>query len=374
MRDSVKNELKQIKKQLAVQKTEELYHQKNFLDNLQLALKLMANSTSYGILVETREIERQDIAAKYNAQPIGIHITAGARLLLNIAEKLGKDRNIIHAFCDTDSFAYAQPDTMDNETFHKNVMECIQWYDKLSPYASDSNIFELEEYNYLNGELTDLYALCISAKRYVLYNKLANGKYLIRKMSEHGIPYLLTNNEIELPNDVTDIERDETGVRKFKADRYLMWYRAIEQVENGKELSIPNEVWSMQLALTQVTISTPKQWSYFSYIPDVRPFSFFVTTPKSKDKKNKDVYYMPYIKHAGELNSMLENGLVRKTKINIDTIKDRLDDFFQHTENKSSNGDTKGVMQRRSIGDSSIEQRLRSGKKLDASTQLEMEW
>lgn len=376
LRDSVKSELKQVKQTIKTAPSNELYQRKNFLENLQLALKLMANSTSYGILVETREVERKDIAGKYNAQPIGIHITAGARLLLAIAEKLGLDRSIEHAFCDTDSFAYAKPDDMHEEEFYTKVMECIHWFKPLSPYASSDEIFELEDVNFLNGELTKLYALCVSAKRYVLYNKLSNGTYLIRKMSEHGLPYYLTDFEIALPDDIVDIERDELDKRKYKPERYCLWYRAIQQIEQGNYPTVVKELWSNQLAIEQTTITTPKQYQYFNYIPDVRPFSFFVVTPKSRFKHRRDRYYMPYITNGTMINQLLLEGKVRKVKTNevvtsvdLDTIQERLEDFFLHAENKSSNGHNIGTMERRNLEDIVVQERIRSGKKVDSTEQ-----
>jgi hypothetical protein len=393
LRDSVKTELKQVKKDINNKPTEELYHRKNFLDNLQLALKLMANSTAYGILVETREVERKDIAAKYNALPIGTHITAGARLLLAIAEKLGLDRGIEHAFCDTDSFAYARPENMSREDFYTNVQDCIKWFNNLSPYASNDSIFELEEYNYgvegynyleekvYPNKIVPLYALCVSTKRYVIYNKLKGDKFLIRKMTEHGIPYYLLNNNMDLPSDVIDIERDETSMRKFKIDRYMLWYRAIEQIEKNIYPIVPNENWSEQYAIEQEVVSTPRVYNYLSYIPNIRPFSFFIVTSQSKFKNRKFRYYMPFINNSSMVNQMLKEGKIRKvftnevvTEIEIDSVKERLDDFFTHVEKKSSNGDSIGTMNRRVVDSMIKEKRLRSGKKVTDIDQLEMEW
>lgn len=376
LRDGVKAELKQVKLQLKDTPTDELYQRRNYLDNLQLALKLMANSTSYGILVETREVQKQDIAGKYNAQPIGIHITAGARLLLAIAETLGLRRGIEHGLCDTDSFAYAKPDDMSFDAFYANVQDIINWFTPLSPYASKGAIFELEEYNFINGVIAPLYLYGISPKRYVLYNKGENETYVIRKMSEHGISNFSTDNEIALPDDMLDIPRNEENIRSFRTERYCLWYRAIQYAEKNIAPYVPIELWSSQLALTQKSISSSRLYGYYRYIPEIRPFSFFTMTPQSKNKKNKYRYYMPFISDDSFIQDMLHNGNVRKVKTNevvcdisIDTLRDRLVDFFIHTENKFDNGDDTGTMNRRTITDVIIEQHTRSGKQISDSTQ-----
>jgi hypothetical protein len=329
LRDTVNAEIKKTEKELQQSPTDELYSKLNLNTNLKLALKLMANSTSYGILVESREVKKQDIAGKYNSLPVGVHITSGARLLLAIAEKLGKDRGIEHGLCDTDSFAYALPDDMSFEIFYAKVLECINWFTPLSPYAKQDAIFELESYNYVNGELTPLYLYGVSPKRYVLYNK-HEGIYTIRKLSEHAMTSYSTDIEVSLPDDIADIPRNETDTRIYKPDRYCLWYRAIQYAENNSTPYVPSEVWSNQLALEQKTISSPRIYSYHKYIAEIRPFSFFTVTPLSKNKKNKHRYYMPYTRTGKEIYEYLQLGMIREIKTNvvvseiyIDTIQDR---------------------------------------------------
>jgi hypothetical protein len=113
------------------------------LDAIQLALKLLANATSYGILVEvvvdeckaevpcmvyhggeaTRRVARKksdtddskgfksERPGKYFA-PFGGLIPAAGRLLLAIAEVLLRERGLSFMFCDTDSLCPARPEDM----------------------------------------------------------------------------------------------------------------------------------------------------------------------------------------------------------------------------------------------------------------------
>jgi DNA polymerase elongation subunit (family B) len=115
-----------------------------YLDGLQLALKLLANSTSYGALVEVNadatSAERQPLTVydwrthettttvlerpgAYFAGAVGALIPAGGRLLLALAERLASDRGISYAVCDTDSMAFARPEDMTREVFHQRVAE-----------------------------------------------------------------------------------------------------------------------------------------------------------------------------------------------------------------------------------------------------------
>lgn len=107
-------------------------------------LKLLANSTSYGIFAEmnVQSYDRPkhvccfgndghsyDTASKSVEEP-GTHfhpllatlITGAARLMLAIAERVAIDQEIGWAFCDTDSLALARPDGMDDGEFLRRAL------------------------------------------------------------------------------------------------------------------------------------------------------------------------------------------------------------------------------------------------------------
>jgi hypothetical protein len=170
------------------------------------ALKLLANSTAYGILVElnvddrTGDYRKKPIAGDdsdedydddfeedavekflaatnkgfavdlYDGAPvcreikvgkfekpgthfaphIATHITAGGRLLLAICERLAADRGIGYVFCDTDSMTFARPRDMERDKFHASVDEIVNWFAPLYPYspAHDDNGKPLSILNY----------------------------------------------------------------------------------------------------------------------------------------------------------------------------------------------------------------------------------
>ena len=110
-------------------------------DSIEKTLKIIANSTSYGIFIEvnrdnapksellnvygpnnvgfstkTKAVEEP---GRYFHPLLGVLITGAARLMLGIAEKKTIDFGLDWAFCDTDSLAIVKPDEMPRHAFHK---------------------------------------------------------------------------------------------------------------------------------------------------------------------------------------------------------------------------------------------------------------
>ena len=107
------------------------------------ALKIIVNSTAYGIFIEVNrddapkaeplsvfgpDGEHVEIKTKAIEDPgryfhplLGVLITGAARLMLALAEKLTLDLGLDWAFCDTDSLAIARPKGMVRKEFHKRA-------------------------------------------------------------------------------------------------------------------------------------------------------------------------------------------------------------------------------------------------------------
>jgi hypothetical protein len=178
------------------------------LDSMQRALKLLANATSYGVLVEINQHERTarpkrllcfddqvrevctrvlETPGPYFCGAVGTLIPAAGRLLLAMCERLAADRGLTYAFCDTDSMAFARPDDMSREDFRRRVGEIVDYFTPLSPYEGRPPLLQVEKVNDADGEPEPLYCLAISAKRYALYNRLPGGGHRMRKFSSHGV-------------------------------------------------------------------------------------------------------------------------------------------------------------------------------------------
>lgn len=191
-----------------------------WLNSYQQMLKLLANSTSYGIFAElnVQSYDRPKSVVCYGAEDqefatgtksveeAGTHfhpllatlITGAARLMLALAERVASDRGIGWALCDTDSLALARPTDMGDATFLKKGLAVTEWFNPLSPYDDDKPLFKVEDQNFrlkdgvINKNVHEpLYAIAISAKRYVLFNLDNQGRPIIRKALAHGLGHLL---------------------------------------------------------------------------------------------------------------------------------------------------------------------------------------
>jgi len=272
-----------------------------YLDGLQRALKLLANSTSYGVLLEIIQDERTERAkpvmvygmdqeqrnthvverpGPYFAGPIGALIPAAGRLLIAIAERLAADRGLSYGFCDTDSMAFSRPPGMDRDTFHDLTSGIINWFTPLSPYRELGSILQQEKINRWEGEVEPLYFLGISPKRYVLYNRLADGRYRIRKFSAHGTGTWDKPGEYQsrvgIPEPAGDVYR-LGGARWL----YDLWYEAIEAIEADEPDYVPSTYHApLNLpAMSRATITTWNLYQQYQSIDGMRPFNFITTLP-----------------------------------------------------------------------------------------------
>src|SRR5262249_27351199 len=137
---------------------------------IEKTLKIIANSTSYGIFIEVNrddapKTERlhvygpggdcMEIRSKVIEEPgrffhplLAVLITGAARLMLGIAEKLTVDCGLDWAFCDTDSLAIVRPDRLSRTEFRKSVGNVIEWFVPLNPYKKARSILQIEKVNY----------------------------------------------------------------------------------------------------------------------------------------------------------------------------------------------------------------------------------
>jgi hypothetical protein len=185
------------------------------LDTEQHALKICANSTSYGIWVEvnveTRRkllpatvhnstgdpfdflTDKAETPGRYFHPLLATLITGAARLMLATAERLAIDHGLDWAFCDTDSMAFAMPAEMPEAEFQTRVKAIVGWFAPLNPYDFDGSILKIEDVNSSleNNQPLPLYCFAVSSKRYALFNLGLNGVPVMRKVSAHGLGHLL---------------------------------------------------------------------------------------------------------------------------------------------------------------------------------------
>lgn len=206
----------QVKAQMASASPEE----QATLDSQQLALKILANATSYGIFVELNveeeklkqdltcfgpsgepipvKLKKHEVPGRFYHPLLAALITGAARLKLAITEKLAADQGLDWAFCDTDSMALAKPESMTQDDFYARCHQVREWFTPLNPYAQKAPLLKVEDENYSLDDpkqLEPLYCLAISSKRYALFNLDADNQPILRKASEHGLGHLLAPSE-----------------------------------------------------------------------------------------------------------------------------------------------------------------------------------
>ncbi|AKB85834.1 DNA polymerase [Methanococcoides methylutens] len=185
-RQGIKNAMREVAKDS---------HDYDRLDSQQKAVKIVNNSTSYGIYLEVNpeeDVEELEIFSNANFDSIGkyeppgvyfhpiigANITAGSRLLLAIAERFVLDKGEVHTYMDTDSIFV--PPHLAEELSHL--------FDPLNPYDFEKTILEIED------GMEDVWFYGISSKRYCLFNKDGNkidipdGKKLFYKL--HGLGHI----------------------------------------------------------------------------------------------------------------------------------------------------------------------------------------
>jgi len=349
------------------------------LDMLQYALKLIANSTTYGMYCETREVKGIDVLGKYACYALGSLIPACGRFLLAVVEALALKRGINYVACDTDSMMLAKPENVEHDKFMKLVEEIKDFFKPMSIFKSSNDILELED---VNGD-RPLYFIGISSKRYVVYHKLDNGTYHIRKATVNGVGSLVFNKDKDtvFPKDVPIpfiFVKNEKGIyekkkteyapiKDLKAWQYLLWYRAIQQFEQGiTDIKIPIEEWSNQIVRVGISLSTPHVMRNNRYVSDIRPFGFF-TQVKAK---NGELYYnTSCIGTSDEIvKSVMYNAKTHRINNNpqFKRLYEQFEDYFTHDEKKVVDGFAIGWLEKRVAYLDEVVEVTRKGK--DIST------
>jgi hypothetical protein len=274
------------------------------------ALKIIANSSSYGIFVEVnvsdldvREprqcygpkgvpfavlTKKSEEPGRYFHPLLASLITGAARLMLAIAETLATQAGLDWAFCDTDSMAIAKPEGMDRAAFFETAQPICDWFLPLNPYERKGQLLKVEDVNFGLDEqrsgdrLADLLCLAISAKRYVLFNLDADQTPIIRKASAHGLGHLLPPYEDkDAPKSIPTprVPLKEIGVSRWQHD---LWHQIIIATLAGHD-QVPLDYHPAleYPAMSRYAATTPELLKWFrtynerlAYADQVRPFNF----------------------------------------------------------------------------------------------------
>ena len=322
---------REVKAQLKQEKVKEDKAKARALESEQLALKILANATSYGIFIElnvedmdeddkpfevhtgqgsfTAKPRKRETPGEYFHPLLATLITGAARLMMAITERLILDKGLDWGFCDTDGIAIALPTGQAEEPFESRVQNIRSWFEGLNPYDAKGSILDLEDENYsLSGKwLEPLYCFAVSAKRYALFNRGPDGELTIRKASAHGLGHLLppysegphaptSPNENE-EKELKDEDEDEglvSGVELWQED---LWRAIIKASEGDNPRHIAFD-WHQNLskpAASRYSATKPEILDWFKaynkdrdYDAQVKPFNFLLTF---QGKRREDLQF-----------------------------------------------------------------------------------
>lgn len=314
----------------------------NRLDEQQRALKILANSSTYGIFIEMRQQDKKsefkvhskdsfwvkqkmEEEGKFFNPLIAVMQIAGARLLLSMAESYISQKGETHYYMDTDS-CFVPP----------HLAEPLRdFFAPLNPYDFNADFFEIEKEKLL------FYA--ISSKRYVLY-KMNKGRPEIVDYKLHGLGHLLNpykkgiNWQKQIWQDVLDLH-----------------------YENISEQEIINK-YSQFYCLSRLSVSTPvlhqrfkKYNEYKPFSQQIKPFNFFLIG-QGTEKDIKPIASFSTDPQEGVFKPFINyrNGEIMQGEKYWRPLSEIILKFVNHPESKFKNGNTSGAMKRRFVYDGTI--------------------
>ncbi len=284
-------------------------------ERLRRALKVVANSGSYGIYGEanperlpegkTAEVWveaagqrlRTRVAApeergEFAFMPLAALITAGARLMLALLECAIQDRGGSYVACDTDSMMpvarehaglIACPGGPHRLRDGREAVRALSWdevddivrqFDVLKPYDPDvvrDPILKIDSVNFhkRTKERLPLECYAISAKRYALFWRNARGRPVLRDKTEGGLGHLL---------DPRDPANDERTTRKTWIND--AWLRIVTTAL-GRRGADP--AWLNRPALSRESLTSPvvarrltKGTAHLPYSQRMKAFNFLL--------------------------------------------------------------------------------------------------
>ena len=379
-------------------------------------LKVAANSAAFGILCQlnvkdldsTSPLQVFSGEANYRTRPVKVWeqpsefycpliasvVTGGSHLLCAMLERTVRDMGGHIAAMDTDSAMIVStkdgglipcasgPDRLKNYTMpsgHSAIRELSfaqvdrirERFEALNPWRDSLKVpfLKLEKENFdSNGERHQLYAYCVSAKLYCLFN-LDGNRLLVRKPSGHGLGFL------QAPYSIADWQR-RRGVR-WEEDLPPWIFEAWHFILS-RELGLPHEppFWLKQPAVMTVPITTPQVLNRLGRLKnDLRPFTV-VSVPFPKKETNQlwtGYFIMPYTEKLNDLHGRPMVNVVsgatfyiydKKSStsskssgwVSLKTMEDEINHLLARTESKfctpngsRCNSNTIGLLVRRHI-------------------------
>jgi hypothetical protein len=374
------------------------------LDMNQLALKILANATSYGIFIELNvedadsddpplaiftsqgkrvvDPSKREQPGRFYHPLLATLITGAARLMLALTERLALEHELNWAFCDTDSMAFADTEKRPFGEFVQRAQKICDWFIPLNPYEPDPkkgavSIFEMEDQNFVKGQFEPLFCFAISAKRYALFNLDPHGKPVIRKASAHGLGHCAP------PYGGEEEGRGsrDSGVRPWEED---VWKHIIAAalIDKPSEVDYAYRREMLKPARSRYSATRPAVLNWFKryndgrpYPEQVKPFNFLLTffPRRQEDLTTEDPTHewdpkfeqmRPVAPYEHDTDKALRRVFDRSSdcleavpKKWLRTVADVLRDYHRQPEYKFLGGgwNEEGVLRRRHVFADTIE-------------------
>jgi hypothetical protein len=275
----------------------------------QNAIKIAANSTSYGVFAEINvtdkakpisltvhsgtddpfsfRSERVEEPGPFFHPLVATLIAGAARLMLAITERLVTEAQLEWAFCDTDSMAIAKPAAMADPEFRDRVRGIVNWFEALNPYSFGGSILKIEDVNSrIDGsEFLPLYCWAVSAKRYCLFNLDEGGKPVLRKASAHGLGHLRAPYGKNDPAPGIPAPQVGLGPMKLELWHHDLWWQIVSAALAGApdRIDLGFHPALNAPAVSRYAATTPELLRWFSrynqgrsYHDQVKPFGFLL--------------------------------------------------------------------------------------------------
>ncbi len=329
--------------------------EKRLADLSQTHLKIVASSTSYGAFIEINTEESEEVYAIVHGLDsfettvnkeeregrafnpiIAMFITAGARLILTVAEALVKQHNGHLAYCDTDSI-FISP-------HHVKLVQ--DFFKSLNPYSEFVEMFKVEED--ACGKLDNIWFYGISSKRYVLYDYNENtGEIRIRKYSSHGLGHLQNLDEEQWWKDILTIhyhpELKEQMLAKYN-NKCAFWQLTVSNQQILKRFKALNKNKSLRKQIKPfnfVTVGTA-----YRQDPDTGE-PIIPMLPYVNPKRSREIPYMDFIDYKTVTTYSNKESMPMPTEYYWKPLSIVLEDYINHHESKFD-GDL-GLLRRKHI-------------------------
>lgn len=326
-------------------------------------LKIIANSTSYGIFIEinTKDCEEQQVEV-YGRESfkvsinkmespgrafnpiIAAAITSGSRLILATAEALAVKNGGKFAYCDTDSI-FVSPD---------QVKPIQEFFRPLNPYDIEGlEMFKVETDD--DGQpLDNVLFYGISAKRYALYDYIVNtGEIVIKKYSSHGLGHLQNIDEKIVWADILTMHyhpENKDAIMKKYDGKYVISQLTITKPdiqERFKKLNERKPYHKKIKPFNFITVGT----SYKDNLDIGKPIIPMLPYISPKSRKYEQIPYTPFIDY--KTGKTYPNELEQDTRLFWKPLSEIILDYIDHSESKFEGN--MGILKRKHIIANSID-------------------